>query len=98
MEENYFYGIKRFNGSGYENWKYRVEILMQKKNLFFCLITLPNHGPFGIPDFEQKNNDAKHLLVSLIDDTMLHLIMGKKTAQEMWDVLRMNYDISYKKY
>lgn len=83
----------QFNGNNYNNWKYRMDILLEEKELIeyveedFEIITL--HAT----DKEHKKHAKKEklcksLLVKHIADDQLEYVKDQNSAKEMYDNLR----------
>lgn len=77
--------IKRLNNQNYGNWKYRMELLLMKEELWEIV-------KYRKPDvvdvhWESKNNKAKAMIGLLIEDSQLIHVRKLETAHEYWKVL-----------
>uniref|UniRef100_A0A0A9VXU1 Copia protein n=1 Tax=Lygus hesperus TaxID=30085 RepID=A0A0A9VXU1_LYGHE len=85
--------IKLFDGTGFENWLFRVERLLERNS---CLSVLSKEKPGNTDEAGQKEwmkEDAKarDLIVQCTADSVLDLIRDQKTAKEMIDSLKAMY-------
>lgn len=85
------YNITPFNGKNYDDWRYRVECLLEYHDCQDCIVKELN----DLPEKERESKDtiskykkAKILLVQSIGDGQLEYVKGKSTAKQMWDGLR----------
>jgi len=84
-------GIGRFKGEGFDYWKFRVELFLTKNQVEDCLTKVFPTDATEATAFKAKDDNAKHLLVSLIDDSFLEVVRDKKTAKEMWTALNTTF-------
>jgi transposase InsO family protein len=87
-------GIGKFKGDGFDHWKFRVEIFLTKHQVENCLTENYPTDASQMAAFKTKDNNAKHLLVSLIDDNYLEVVKDKKTAKEMWEAMNKTFSKS----
>lgn len=82
-------GIKRFNGSeGFDIWKFRLERYLASEGLDDCLFHFCHSGKFfSEADYIKRDNQAKHVIVSLLHDMALVHIKNKNSAKDMWETL-----------
>jgi hypothetical protein len=86
-------GIKKLTGDNFDGWKFQVETYLSAEGLQDCLYHYYNDsGRFEcMADYMEKDNRAKHILMSLIGDECLNLVRGKKSALDMWESLNLKY-------
>ena len=86
--------IRLFDGTGYENWIFRVERLLERNG---CLTVLSTAVPAQSDDdadrkeWAKEDAKAKDLIVQCTLDNVLELIKGKSTAKDMVETLRNTY-------
>jgi len=97
MAESMSLKIAKLNNENYTNWKFKMELLLRKQNLWKKVIvgTRPekkeddsNNGE--IDDWDAKDDEARGIIgLSVEDDQLVH-IRGAQTAQQTWNALK-NY-------
>lgn len=99
------YHIPLFNGNNFDNWKFRLTILMEDKDCAECLNGLPevykvletdsNTGKASkekkIADFQKKDRKCKSIITQFLSDSHLEYVKDKYTAQEMWESLSKTF-------
>lgn len=101
MEDKGSAKIVKLNNSNYSNWKFKMELLLLKKNLWKKVII--GRRPAAVPTSNAnptpKNADALNqwdevddqargtIGLSVEDDQLIH-IRDKKTAKEVWTALK----------
>ncbi|XP_073811912.1 uncharacterized protein [Musca autumnalis] len=89
----------KLNNSNYANWKFRIELLLRKQNLWKKVIEgsrpQENRGQAGIivnaaeiSDWEDKDDEARGTIGLLVMDDQLCHIRHLKTAKETWNALK----------
>lgn len=98
------YKIPLFDGSNYENWKFRIECLSDEKELLQLIIERL-YEEAGSTETEServlreqrnsklkvKDKKCKNLIVQKIAESHISYAMGKKTAYDVWKVLEEIY-------
>ncbi|KAI5747542.1 hypothetical protein M8J77_015823 [Diaphorina citri] len=86
--------IEPFNGSNFQNWKYRVEGQLSEQDCKICLE----------PSFKEvlskgndekavkKDNRAKNIIIQCLHDNQLTIVREKETAYDMWQALNDTYE------
>lgn len=93
--------IVKLNNTNYSNWKFKMELILLKQNLFKKVII--NRKPVPIPtsnanptpknakeisEWEEADDQARGWIgLSVEDDQLIH-IRNKKSAKEVWNVLK----------
>src|SRR5436190_19322004 len=107
MEEDHCkYKIPLFDGSNWNNWKYRMEILLEEYDLLEHLeenlvtkIVIEDTDSAKVKTEKEKNiqellknqRKCKSLIVQKIADTHLEYIKDAKTPNEIWKILVTNF-------
>lgn len=81
--------IEKLNNRNYFNWKYRMELLLIKEDLWEVIGT--NNIPTGeraLLRWQKKDNKARAFIGLAAEDSQLVHVRGKKTAAETWEALR----------
>lgn len=107
VEENEHekYKIPLFDGSNYENWKFRMECLLDEKELLQLIMERPLYDEAVSSETaneralrEQRNSrlkvkdkKCKNLIVQKIAESHLSYAMGKESAYDVWKVLEETY-------
>ncbi|KAF2886841.1 hypothetical protein ILUMI_19330 [Ignelater luminosus] len=103
-EERYY--ISSFDGNNFNNWKFRLRVLLEKKN---CLEWLDGMDSFyniidsddaaakavktkQIQDFLKKDRKCKSIITQSVADRHLEYIKDKHTAKEMWAALQNTFE------
>ena len=85
------YGIRPFDGTGYDAWKYRVRILLRQEGVEE-LIDQPVPGVRSQDDaWKAKDGKCSNLLVSNIADNMLNILCTQRNARGIWKALEANF-------
>ncbi|KAG5898874.1 hypothetical protein JTB14_003268 [Gonioctena quinquepunctata] len=71
--------IRPFDGTGFENWRFRVERLL-KRNIVLNSLSrdTPTEDGAALKEFEKDDAKALDLIVLCIADTVIELIKAKK--------------------
>lgn len=78
------FGITQFNGTGFDNWKYRVGIMLDHYEVLHCIESEEEN-----PDatFIKADKKCKAILVQCISNSQLQHIKDKKTSYQIWQAL-----------
>lgn len=85
--------IPLFNGTGFSNWRFRIQSVMDEKNLTAFLTTKLDKLLEKAKDdkekeeLKKKEKQCKNIIVQSIHDDQLENVKDKKTAKEMIDCL-----------
>lgn len=91
-------GIPLFDGSNYNNWIFRLEILLDERNLLEHITgDLEDIIPTSKDDAEKEkarveDKKCKMVIVRCTDDSQLETIKDKNTAKQMIDALKAIYE------
>lgn len=93
--------ITKLNNSNYSNWKFRIELLLLKENLWKkvivgrrpAVIPTSNANPTpknekDLSDWDEADDQARGIIGLSVDDDQLLHIRNKKTAKEVWTALK----------
>lgn len=91
--KNYF----RFNGTNYNDWKYRIDIILEEKELMEYVQEDLDEILFEAPMDEsrkhiKKEKKCKSLLVKHIADDQLEYVKDKTNAKDMYEALRAVFE------
>lgn len=101
QNENQQNGIPLFDGTNYNNWSFRLETLLDERNLLQyieqSLVEIVAALPTGATEADKKKCEenekkCKTIIVRTIHDCQLETIKGKKSVKEMIDALRAIYE------
>ncbi|KAI8125273.1 Copia protein [Lucilia cuprina] len=84
------HGIVQFNGTGYENWSFRVKMYLDALDVLEAVeSSLPENATEAqIRKYMKKDKKAKSVLVSCISDNYLEYVRDKSTSKAMWNALK----------
>lgn len=80
--------IVKLNNSNYFNWKYRMELLLTKEDLWEILIEEIPTGTIAFNRWNKKDKKARALIGLAVEDSQLVYIRNQQTARDTWKVLR----------
>lgn len=86
-----------FDGSNYNNWKYRMNLLLDDKNLLEYVEYSLEEITLHVDDREyrkhiKKEKKCRKILVEHIDDSQLEYVKDKLTAKEIYDALQQVFE------
>lgn len=78
------YGVEQFNGKDYDQWKFRMEIILEQQEVKSCITSV-----FRTENDAAKKLDAKckSIIIQCIANSHLEYVKEKKTSFEMWSAL-----------
>ena len=93
-------GITQFNGSNFQNWKFRVQKHLASAGCEKAISTTIAAGNFGAGDaanaaraeFFKLDKKAQDIVTSLVADDYLEYIRDAETAKSMWDSLCATFE------
>lgn len=91
---NFQQDIEKLNNHNYSNWKYKVQLLLMKDNLFKKVIEGERPIPDGnssqrlIAEWDAADSKAQAYIGLTVEDGQLIHIRNKNTAKEMWNTLK----------
>lgn len=80
--------IIKLNNSNYFNWKYRMELLLTKEDLWDILIEEIPTGTAAFNRWNKKDKKARALIGLAVEDSQLPYVRNQQTARDTWRVLR----------
>lgn len=97
MEQEKFSKHIQFDGTNFNNWKFRIEVLLEEKDLTeFIETALEDLVDGENPDEEMKirmrEKKCKSILVQCIHDSQLEYIKDKKYAKDIFDSLKAVFE------
>lgn len=97
MEQEKFTKHIQFDGTNFNNWKFRIEVLLEEKDLTeFIETPLEDLADVEDPDEEMKirmkEKKCKSILVQCIHDSQLEYIKDKKYAKDIFDSLKAVFE------
>ena len=82
--------VKRLNGNNYAVWKFKIELLLKKENLW---ATVKDPKPEVVNDDWKIANDKAMVQIGLtLEDNQLHHVRRLETAHDYWTVLQRIYE------
>ena len=81
------HGIPQFNGNGFDDWQFRVQMYMDSLGLMEVLTGDPPSNDAAKAIFLQNDKKAKERLVSMLHSDCFCYVRDKRTAKEMWSSL-----------
>lgn len=88
----------QFDGSNFNNWKFRIQVLLEEKELLEFIETPLVDLVEDIDDLEEESKirmrekKCKSILVQCIHDSQLEYIKDKKYAKEIFDSLKAVFE------
>jgi len=95
------YKVPLFDGTNYDNWKFRMEILLDEKELLAVAQfprELEDESTNGATartrnqEIIRKDKRCKSLIIQKIADSHLEYCKGKETAHEVWIYLQETFE------
>jgi hypothetical protein len=84
--------ITKLNGVNYQTWKFKVELLLIKEDLWDVVDKDP---PADVTsEWQTKDRKARASIGLLIEDSQLHLIRKETTAKSTWNALKRYHEKS----
>lgn len=90
MNEHQSFRSPILDGKNYNNWKFAIEIILTTEEL--------NHYVYGQvpidwkPDLK-KENQAKCLIISTLDNDHLTKVVGCSSARDIWNTIACEYEV-----
>ncbi|CAB0017700.1 unnamed protein product, partial [Nesidiocoris tenuis] len=85
--------IKPFDGTGFDNWFYRVKSMLERNKV---LSVISESSPSGtgkqIEAWHDRDSKAKDLIVQCLADNVLEIVKSKSTAKSMIETLSAIYE------
>lgn len=82
------HGIPQFNGCGFDEWQFRVQMHLDSLNLMNVLTDDPPVDVDAKATFLKNDKKAKERIVAFVHNDYLGYVRDKTTAKEMWDSLQ----------
>ncbi|KAF2891598.1 hypothetical protein ILUMI_14575, partial [Ignelater luminosus] len=103
-EERHY--IPSFDGNNFDNWKFRLRVLLEEKNCLECLDEMDSSYNIidsddaaakavktkQIQDFLKKDRKCKSIITQFVADSHLEYIKDKHAAKEMWTALQNTFE------
>jgi hypothetical protein len=84
--------IVKLNGSNYQTWKFKVELLLIKDDLWEVVNEAPPDEVTA--EWSAKDRKARATIGLLIEDSQLNLIRKENTARSTWNALKQYHEKS----
>lgn len=82
--------FERLNSFNWSSWKFRMELLLIKEQLYDVVCnTKPETPP---ADWDKKDGAARATIGLALDNDQLCHVMAARTAKDMWDALRSYHE------
>ncbi|UYV83826.1 hypothetical protein LAZ67_X000320 [Cordylochernes scorpioides] len=89
--------IAKFDGDNFPSWKYRVESILESKDLInFLIEDLPGEETER-QKWKIKGSQAKGIITCAMTDSQVSLILTCKTSKQIWASLTKRYEGDIKK-
>lgn len=80
--------IVKLNNSNYFNWKYRMELLLTKEDLWEILSQEIPTSTTAFNRWNKQDKKARALIGLAVEDSQLVYIRNQQTARDTWNALR----------
>lgn len=77
-------GIPVFRGTDFDDWKFRVELLLEEKNVIDRIKIVPTDAVKKEANFAKHDVSARNIIVKCLDSNFTEYVKGKASAYEMW--------------
>lgn len=93
--------IPIFNGKNFADYKFRMKLIFEEKELLFCIENNTNDvirnrdgtdSASLVTAMKKRERECKSLLVQSLHDNMLEYVREKETAFEMFEALRNKFE------
>ena len=92
MAESTFVRITKLNNQNYQTWKFKVELLLTKEDLWD---TISKDPPEPLTDaWRSKDCKARATIGLLLEDNQLHHVRKESTAKSTWTALQKYHEKS----
>ena len=78
--------IERLNNANYDVWKFKVEMYLQKEDLYSVIIDDPPDPLTS--EFKNKDRKARAIINLLIEDQEIIHVKNLQTSRECWNALK----------
>lgn len=89
-------GVTRLNGSNYSSWKFKIELLLIREDLWeYVTGTCPGEtqaNQAAVAAWKKGDQKARATIGLLVDDNQRKLIQDTTTSKEAWESLRRNFE------
>lgn len=82
--------VTKLNNENYQIWKYKMELLLIREDLWSAITTERPTGTTEIAAWQKRDDKARATLGLFVEDSQIIHIRKKTTAREVWDSLK-NY-------
>ena len=84
--------IAKLNSVNYQTWKFKVELLLTKEDLWDTVFQDP---PDPVtPEWQAKDRKARATIGLLLEDSQLHHVRKEVTAKATWNALKQHHEKS----
>lgn len=85
------FNVKPFDGNGFSNWEFRIQLLLEQQNVLEVTKSLPPADADKLEKFKKDDVKARMLIIQCVADNILEMLKTKKTAKEIMESLRNTY-------
>lgn len=80
--------ITKLNNENYQVWKYRIEMLLIKEDLWDVVIDEPPTEAAQLTKWMKRDGKARAIMGLMVEDAQLVHIKAKRTAKDTWQALK----------
>lgn len=88
------HGIVPFSGVNYADWSFRIQLLLESKEVWSKVETEPTQEIRTAASWTRDDTIARRIIVECIDNSCLEYVKGKTSSYEMWQALKAVFDTS----
>lgn len=83
--------VKPFDGNGFGNWQFRIQLLLEQNDVLQVLTEVAPTESNQLDTWKKKDLKARNIIVQCISDGIIEMIRDKTTAKDIMDTLRNTY-------
>lgn len=83
--------IKPFDGNGFSNWKFRIELCLEQNGVLEMLSKDLPSDTVALETFKKNDIKARCIITQCLADNVLETVKSKKTAKEIMESLKVTY-------
>lgn len=84
--------IKQFDGKDYQNWRFRMQLLLRKEGVFTYVTDQIPSARNQTDVWKREDVRTMELIASHVADKYLDIITSKNHAKEMWDAIATTFE------
>jgi hypothetical protein len=86
------YTIAKFDGTNYHLWKFKIQMVLEEKDLWDALVEDRPATVEGALDWDRKDRKAKAVICLALTDAQLMNVRSAATSLEVWTKLEALYE------